>query len=107
MAAPIVLKTRHQLGVEGVKRAIDERYEKVKQTVKIDRVGDSSLTWEGDTAHVSAKALGQRATATIDVTEENLTITINLPTILMPFKGAIVAFLESQEDAVKGGRDKT
>ena len=105
MSAPIVLKTRHKLGIDGVKRAITERYESLKQTVKIDRLGDSSLTWEGDVAHVSVKALGQRATATIDVTEENLTITINLPMILTPFKGAIVAFLESQEDAVKP--DKT
>ena len=82
--------------------AITDRYETLKHTVKIDRVGDSSLRWEGDTAHVSVKALGQRATATIDVAEENLTITIILPMILSPFKGAIVAFLESQEDAVKG-----
>lgn len=107
MAAPIVLKTRHQLGVDGVKRAITERYENLKQTVKIDKIGDSSLSWEGDVAHFSAKALGQRATGTIDVTEANLTITINLPMILAPFRGAIVAFLESQEDAVKGGHDRT
>ena len=106
MSAPIVLKTRHQLGVEGAKLAITQRYESLKQTVKIDRVGDSQLSWQDDIAHVSAKALGQRATATIDVAEENLTITIHLPMILAPFKGAIVAFLESQEDAVKGNHSK-
>lgn len=107
MAGPIVLKTRHQLGVEGVKRAITDRYEHLKQTVKIDKLGESQLRWEGDVAHVSAKALGQRATATIDVTEEMLTITINLPMVLAPFRGAIVAFIENQEDAVKGDRGKT
>ena len=102
MSRPIVLKTRHKLGVEGVKRRLDERYESLKSTVKLDRVGESQMRWEGDTAHVSVKALGQRATATIDVTDQDLTITIHLPMILAPFKGAIVAFLESNEDAVKG-----
>ncbi len=106
MSKPIVLKTRHKLGVDGVKQSITERYEHLKKTVQLDKVGESHLRWEGDTAHVSAKALGQRATATIDVTEADLTITILLPLVLMPFKGAIVAFLEKNEDAVKATKTR-
>lgn len=105
MQKPIVLKTRHRLGVDGAKARIAERYETLKNTVKLERVGDARFRWEGDTAHVSVKALGQRAAATIAVTEQDLTITIDLPMILTPFRGAIVAFLEKNEDAVKGAPD--
>ena len=100
MSAPFVLNAKHQLGIEGAKLAIDQRYKTLKETVKFDKLGDSSLRWDGDVAHVSVKALGQRATATVLVTEDKLTFTISLPMILTPFRGAIVSFLESQKDAI-------
>ena len=102
MSKPIVLKTRHKLGAEVVKQRISERFETLKRTVKLDRVGDARISWEGDTATISAKALGQRAKALIVVGEHDMTITIDLPALLAPFRGAIVAFIEKQEGAVKG-----
>lgn len=101
MLKPIILKTRHKLGIEGVKQRITKRFDELKRTVKIDRVGDARMSWEDNTATITAKALGQRAKATLAVTDEDLLITIELPTLLAPFRGAIVAFIEKQEDAVK------
>ena len=101
MSKPIVIKTRHKLGIEAAKQRITERFETLKRTVKLDRVGEAGLVWEGDTATISAKALAQRAQATILVTEHDLTISCVLPTLLAPFRGAIVAFIEKQEDTVK------
>ena len=101
MSKPIVLTTRHRIGVAAVKQRLTERFQHLKQTVKIDRVGDARMDWQGDTAIVSAKALGQRVHATIAVAEHDTTITVRLPTLLSPFRGAIAAFIEKQEDAVK------
>lgn len=101
MSKPIVLKTRHRIGVEAVKHRITERFEHLNQTVKIARVGDARLSWEGDTALFTAKALGQRVEATIAVAEHDATVTVQLPPLLAPFRGAIAAFIEKQEDAVK------
>ncbi len=102
MAEPIILTTKHDLGIVAVKQRITERFETLKQTVKIEKIGDTKMYWEGDTAHFSVKALGQRATATVAVTDDRATVTLHLPMILAPFKGAIVAFISKQEDTVKG-----
>ena len=101
MSKPIVLTTRHKIGIAAVKQRLTERFEHLKRSVQIDRVGDARMDWQGDTATVSAKALGQRVHATIAVAEHDTTIIVQLPTLLAPFRGAIAAFIEKQEDAVK------
>ena len=101
MSKPIVIKTRHKLGAQAVKQRVTERFETLKQTVKLDRVGNAQMDWEGQTATVSAKVLGQRTQGTIVVTEHDLTISFVLPAMLAPFRGAIVSFIEKQEDTVK------
>lgn len=99
MPNPIVIVAQHTLGVERAKQQITDRFEILKATV--DRVGEGKMTWIGDMAQVSAKALGQRAQAQIDVSEELITITIHLPMLLAPFGKAIVTFLEKHEDALQ------
>ena len=101
MSKPIVLTTRHKIGIAAVKQRLTERFEHLKRNVVIDRVGDARMDWQGDVAIVSAKALGQRVHATIAVAEHDTTVTVQLPALLSPFRGAIAAFIEKQEDAVK------
>ena len=101
MPKQIVLQTRHALGVEGAKQRITDRYEALTASKYMDLVGGAEMRWEGDTAHVSAKALGAKASAEIAVTDQDLTITIRLPFILTGFAGPIEAFLMSNQDALK------
>ncbi len=102
MAEPIVIVSRHQLGKDLVKQRITERFEAMKDKVHIGAFGGhAEMHWDGDTAHGSAKALGQAATGTLVVTDENVTITIQLPALLLPFKSVIVALIEKQEDVTK------
>ena len=88
MARTIVLHTRHSLGNEGAKQAIDARYASLRASPLMDVVASADMRWEGDTAHVTAQALGAKATAAIAVAPEDVTITIKLPLVLAPFAGA-------------------
>lgn len=106
MFRPIVLNTKHELGVAAAKQRLSERFESLKKTVQIDRVGKAEMEWTGDTAHLSAKALGQKATATFDVREHDMTISIQLPMALAPFGGAIVSFLKNNADALRADPEK-
>ena len=101
-AEPIVITSRHALGKDIVKQRITERFEAMKDKVRIGVFGGhAEMHWDGDVAHGSAKALGQTATGSIVVTDEDLTITIQLPLLLLPFRSAIVALIEAQEDVAK------
>ena len=102
MAEPIVITSRHQLGRELVKQRITERFEAMKDKPWFGIVvGHAELHWDGDVAHGSASALGQRGTGTIVATDTDITITMNLPKLAQPFRSAIVALVEKQEDVVK------
>ena len=98
MAEPIVITSRHKLGKALVKQRITERFEAIRDEV---RIGHAEMHWEGDTAHGSAKAMGQVSTGTIVVTDDDVVITIRLPALLMPFRSAIVSLIEKQEDVTK------
>ena len=102
MAEPIVIVSRHKLGKDLVKQRITERFVAMKDKVRIGAFGGhAEMHWDGDVASGSAKALGQAATGTIVVTDDDVTITILLPALLLPFKSVIVALIEKQEDVTK------
>ena len=103
MAEPIVITSRHRLSKDLLKQRITERFETMRDKVRIGTLGggQAEMHWDGDTASGTAKGMGQTVTGTIVVTDENLVITIDLPKMLQPFRGTIVALIEKQEDVAK------
>ena len=101
MARTLTFHAKHALGVEGAKNAISQRYAKLCASPLIEFVSSTDMSWEGDTAHVQAKALGAKGTAKVAVTAQTVTITIHLPLVLAPFAGMIETLVNSNEDAIK------
>ena len=99
MARTIVITSRHDLGAERVKARIDERFAALKAAY-IDRLGPAGLRWEGDVGHAFATSLGQKGTATINVTESELRIEIVLPLLLAPFGGFLESLIRGNADAL-------
>lgn len=100
MSKTIVITSRHELGIEGAKQRITDRFD----TLKAGYVGSlthADLRWEDNVGYVAAKAVGQTVKARIPVEADKLTIEIDLPMLLAPFAGAIEAVLRGNADALR------
>ena len=100
MARTIVITSRHELGIEGVKSTISDRFLGLKQTY-VDRIGSAELTWEGETGHGRVTAFGQTGTARLDVEANHLRIEIELPRLLAGMAGLVEAIIRGNADALR------
>lgn len=100
MGRNLVFTARHDLGVEGVKARVSERFLVLKNTY-VDRFGEADLVWDGNVAHAWATALGQKGTAVLTAGETDLHIDIQLPWLLAPMAGMLQSIIESNADAIK------
>ena len=101
MGRTLVFNTKHDLGLEGAKAAIDARYDAIVASPAMEMAASADKRWEGDTAHIHVKALGSKGEIEIAVTAEKVTVTVRLPTLLVPFAGMIETIINSNEDALK------
>ena len=81
MAKPVTVTISHELGREGARGRIDGGIDRMLSSigggmVKFDR------SWSGDTMSFDARAMGQHVTGTVEVREEDATITVRLPLLL-------------------------
>ena len=106
MSQSITMTFPHALGVEEAKRRIGERFEILKSTY-VDKVGHAELAWVGDVAHLRARALGQTATAEIDVRQTEIKVEIHLPWLLATMAGKVERLLKSNaQDTLRIGTTK-
>jgi hypothetical protein len=82
----------HQLGREEARRRIAEGMDGFADAIPGGAVTEKR--WEDDTAFFTIEALGQRLACRLDVTEDAVIATFELPTLLAPFAGAIRRKLE-------------
>ncbi len=94
MSRSITMAFPHDLGVPEAKKRISERFEMLKSQY-IDKVGHAELVWVGDIAHLRASAIGQSATAQIDVEPANIKVEIHLPWLLAAMAGKVEGLLKS------------
>jgi hypothetical protein len=83
VARPVTVSVPHQLGRDEARRRIDQGFGQLQQQM----TGGMGLVacqqrWEGDRLHFEAKALGQKMTGRLDVTDDALRIEVDLPEIL-------------------------
>ena len=106
MSRSIIMTFPHEFGVPEVKRRIDERFALLK-TQYIDKVGHAELVWVGDVANLRASAVGQSATAEIEVQPANIRVEIHLPWLLAGFANKVQALLQANaKDTLRLGTTK-
>ena len=99
MTRTIVITSKHELGIDGAKTRISDRFAALKTTY-MDRIGSADLVWDGATGHAWASALGQRGTGILAVEDQHLTIEIELPWLLAGMAGTIEAIIRGNADAL-------
>ena len=99
MARVVVITSKHDLGVEGAKQRVIDRFAVLKTTY-MDRIGGADLTWNGNTGHAWVSSLGQRGTAILHVDATHLKIEIQLPWLLAGLAGLVESIIRSNADAL-------
>ncbi len=106
MSRSITMSFPHELSVPEAKKRISERFDLLK-TQYIDKVGRAELAWVGDVAHLRASAIGQTATAEIEVQPANIRVEIHLPWLLAAMAGKVEGLLKSNaKDTLRIGTTK-
>ena len=92
MSRSIVMTFPNEIGVAEARRRIDERFGVLKHEY-VDKIGSADMTWVGDVAHLRIAALGQNATAEIDVKQSDIRIEVHLPWLLATMANKVQGFL--------------
>lgn len=106
MSRSLSMTFPHDLGVSEAKRRINERFELLKSQY-VDKIGHAEMVWVGDVANLRVAALGQTATAEIDVQAADIKIEVQLPWLLAAMANKIQGVLESNaQDTLRIGTTK-
>ncbi|WP_020173950.1 polyhydroxyalkanoic acid system family protein [Methyloferula stellata] len=101
MPKTISISLPHDLGTEEAKRRVQDQLERLRKEY-VDKVGQSQVNWAGDQAKVDVSALGQAASATIDVLPDTLRIEVELPWVLAALSTRVQSFMTSHaSDALR------
>ncbi len=106
MSRSISMTFPHDLGAVEAKRRIAERFELVKREY-VDKIGQAEIAWVGDVAHLRVAALGQTATAEIDVQPAEIKVEVHLPWLLAAMANKIQSLLKTNaEETLRIGTTK-
>ncbi len=106
MSRSIVMTFPHDLGVTEAKKRIGERFEVLK-TQYVEKIGQAEMVWVADVAHLRVAALGQTATAEIDVKTAEVRVEVHLPWLLAAMAGKVEGLLKNNaKDALRLGTTK-
>jgi putative polyhydroxyalkanoate system protein len=88
----LTLSFDHDLGVEEARRRVAARLETLRAQFA-DKIGSSTVTWNGDDAEVDVAALAQHAKGYVHVGDRDVQIKVHLPMLLAPLGGRVESFL--------------
>lgn len=94
MSRSIVMTFPHELGVAEAKKRIDERFDLLKREY-VEKIGRADIAWVGDVAHLRVAALGQTATAEVDIQPASIRVEVHLPWLLAGMANKIQSLLKS------------
>jgi hypothetical protein len=92
IARDLHLAFHHQLGQEEAQRRVTRKLEDLRAQFA-GEIGESTISWEGNVAHVTVSFLAQTALARVTVSDDEVTVDAHLPLLLAPLAGNISAFL--------------
>ncbi len=106
MSRSIVMSFPHDLAVADAKKRINERFALLKKQY-VDKVGQAEMVWVGDVAHLRVAAIGQTATAEIDVKAADIRVEIHLPWLLAAMANKVESLLKKNaQETLKIGTTK-
>ena len=106
MSRSITMSFPHELGVAEAKRRIGERFDLLKREY-VDKIGKADIAWVSDTAHLDVSAIGQRATAEIEVKAAEIRVEVHLPWLLAAMASKVEGLLKSNaKDTLRIGTTK-
>ena len=91
MSNPLVVEIPHQLGREAAKDRLNKGLDKLVGFIPGSVITDN--IWSGDTLSFKIHALGQTASAKLDVFEDRVRAFVELPPMLSLFAGKAREFL--------------
>lgn len=94
MSEPITIDIPHKHGREGVRAKLDTGVNKIAGVVPGGVVTDHR--WDGDTLHFTIEGLGQRVASKVELFDEKVRATIDLPPFLALFADKIRAKLAKE-----------
>jgi hypothetical protein len=95
MTQPLTVSIPHRLGRdEAVRRIKSGLGEARAQFAHLVTLSDGA--WEGDRLSLQARALGQVATGIIDVRDDHVQVTVQLPWLLGRFAQAVSPLIQRQ-----------
>lgn len=87
MTEPITMDIPHKYGREGVRAKLDAGVDKIAGVVPGGVVKDHR--WDGDTLHFTIEGLGQRVASKVELFDDKVRATIDLPPFLALFAAKI------------------
>ncbi|MEN2785291.1 polyhydroxyalkanoic acid system family protein [Sphingomonas qilianensis] len=94
MTEPITMDIPHKYGREGVRAKLDGGVNKIAGVVPGGVVKDHR--WDGDTLHFTIEGLGQRVASKVELFDDKVRATIDLPPFLALFADKIRAKLNKE-----------
>jgi hypothetical protein len=83
MTEPITMDIPHKYGREGVRAKLDSGVNKIAGVVPGGVVKDHR--WDGDTLHFTIEGMGQRVASKVELFDDKVRATIDLPPFLALF----------------------
>ncbi|MFC3581334.1 polyhydroxyalkanoic acid system family protein [Sphingomonas hylomeconis] len=87
MTEPITMDIPHKYGREGVRAKLDAGVDKIAGVVPGGVVKDHR--WDGDTLHFTIEGMGQRVASQVELFDDKVRATIDLPPFLALFAAKI------------------
>ena len=94
MTEPITMDIPHKYGREGVRAKLDAGVDKIAGVVPGGVVKDHR--WDGDTLHFTIEGMGQRVASQVELFDDKVRATIDLPPFLALFAAKIRAKLAKE-----------
>ena len=104
MSQPIQVDIPHTLGAAEAKRRMQANLGRLRD--KLPAGATVSPSWEGDRLRLDIAMLGQQIGAALDIFDERIRITVQLPAALAFFRQAIEAGLRQSGAALLEDRRK-
>lgn len=103
MAKPVTVTISHELGREGARQRIDGGIERMLGSIA-GGVLSFDKRWAEDTMHFEARAMGQTVTGTVDVRDEDATVTVKLPLLLSGMADKVLGRIRNDGTKLLGKR---
>lgn len=106
MSRSIVMTFPHDFAVAEAKKRIAERFDALKAQY-VDKIGHAEMVWVGDVAHLRVAAIGQTATAEIEVKANDIRVEVHLPWLLAAMANKVEGLLKKNaQETLKIGTTK-